>query len=349
MKTGKTLVEMANEVERRAANKVDLLENTKDIRISNDATALRVGDQIINTVTDHTHSQIGTWAEVPRKYYEKMQTQSPALLAANLNTWFTKSDSRRMVRVLDGKARAFLSDRYRRIDNDVIARMALDTLLNMNGVDEQAIASCDVTDRKLYLKVIFRHVTGEVKVGDQVESGIIITNSEIGQGGFEVAPFIHRLVCLNGMKVNDAGINKKHIGTRLQGSGIISYSDDTLKADDRALMLEMRDTINAFGNQASFDKVLEKMKAAAESSKVVNPIKAVEILTSNVGLNQFESNSVLENLIRDGDYSRWGMLNAVTKVANTHDDYDRATELETLGGKILDLPRRDWETIATAA
>jgi uncharacterized protein (TIGR00255 family) len=51
-----------------------------------------------------------------------MLQEDPELLAANVNNWFHDQPQRRMVRTLDGKARAFLSDSYRTIDNlDVAA------------------------------------------------------------------------------------------------------------------------------------------------------------------------------------------------------------------------------------
>jgi hypothetical protein len=43
------------------------------------------------------------------------------------------------------------------------------------------------------------------------------------------------------------------------------------------------------------------------------------------------------------------MLNAVTNLANDTESYDRATELEFLGGQVLDLNPSQWERIAVAA
>jgi hypothetical protein len=47
--------------------------------------------------------------------------------------------------------------------------------------------------------------------------------------------------------------------------------------------------------------------------------------------------------------SGYGLVNAVTQYAQYVEDYDRATELEALGGKLLDLPTRHWQEIAHAA
>lgn len=68
-----------------------------------------------SAVTDHAHGQIAQRLDIPAKYYNRMRSEAPALLAANVNNWFQEQPERRMIRTLDGKARAFLSDRYRRV------------------------------------------------------------------------------------------------------------------------------------------------------------------------------------------------------------------------------------------
>jgi len=40
---------------------------------------------------------------------------------------------------------------------------------------------------------------------------------------------------------------------------------------------------------------------------------------------------------------------AVTRAAQDLESYDRATELEYIGGKIIELPQTDWERLAVAA
>lgn len=353
MKTGKSLEDLLIELKRQSQAKKDIVADTRQIVMASDADCLSVGSHVFESINDTAHNQIGTYLNIPKKYYELMRSDQPELLAHNVNTWLhlESNTQKRLVRTLDGTARAFLSDRYRRIDNDVIAQMALTTLFSMPQVSGANVVSCEITPTRLYIKVVFFHIQGEVKVGDIVESGIMITNSEIGLGGFTVKPFIHRLWCKNGAVMNDAVIAKRHIGSRL-ASGVINYQDDTKKADDQALMLEMRDTIMTCGDQDSFNVYLERMRESTESEKIQKPVEAVEVLTNDFSVFTFsegEKNLILENLIRDQDYSKWGMLNAVTKVANDHPDYERATELEGYGGTILSLDRSQWSLIANAA
>ena len=53
--------------------------------------------------------------------------------------------------------------------------------------------------------------------------------------------------------------------------------------------------------------------------------------------------------MQDNDFSRWGLANAVTRTAEDSPDYDRASELEETGWKVLTLPKQDWQQIAQAA
>ena len=54
-------------------------------------------------------------------------------------------------------------------------------------------------------------------------------------------------------------------------------------------------------------------------------------------------------MIEGGDTSQYGLLNAVTAYSQDVSDYDRASELEELGGKIVDLTEAEWKPIAMAA
>ena len=63
------------------------------------------------------HQQIASRLGIPIKYYQRMQAEAPALLDENVNNLLEQTPAKRMVRVMDGNVRAFLSDLYRRLDN----------------------------------------------------------------------------------------------------------------------------------------------------------------------------------------------------------------------------------------
>ena len=194
-RNGMNLVELAQEIMRRAESKRDFVAETSDLVFENNALA--IGNAGAFPLTDHAHGQIAERVGIPKRYYDRMKAEAPALLADNVNHWFRKQPERRMVRTLDGKARAFLSDRYHRIDNEQIADAVLPVLLESGG--HGAVVSCCVTDSKLYIQALFPRLEGEVRRGDPVQGGVIVSNGEIGNGALDIRPMVYRLVCTNGL------------------------------------------------------------------------------------------------------------------------------------------------------
>ena len=41
-------------------------------------------------------------------------------------------------------------------------------------------------------------------------------------------------------------------------------------------------------------------------------------------------------------------MNAITELANDHPSYDRAVELQLMGGRVLELKPTEWRQIASA-
>lgn len=350
MKQGKSIVELATELQRRAEQSQDYIADTREMELTPEGQ-LNIGDTVHTDVNPLAHGQIAERTGIPKRYYDTMRAEQPELLARNVNTWFAEKPAQRMVRTLDGNARAFLSDRYRRVDNHQIAEAALPALLeSSSGFD---ITSSDVTDTRLYIQARLPRVEGEVRKGDPVQAGLIITNSEVGLGAIDIRPMIYRLVCTNGMvsgtTVKEGRMRKTHLGGQVLADDNIQYRAETHQAMDRALMEQIRDAIRQLSDPAQFQRLMDQMRTAAEGDAVTNPIKAVEALGKAYALPKLEQDSILESLIRDQDYTRWGVLNAVTRQANDAASYDRAVELEALGGQVLNMPRNAWETIAAAA
>lgn len=355
MKTGRTLVELAIELERQREAKKDYLLDTRSLILDyagenyqltmhNEAKRL---DTILD-VNDIAHRQIGASLGIPARYYDKMRRENPELLAYNVNDWFNKTPNVRMVRTLDGTARAFLSDRYRRIDNFEIAETVLPII---GDIPEARIESCEITDERMYIKVVNPRLTTEVTPGDVVQSGILITNSEVGMGSMAIQPLVYRLVCTNGMVINDAATRRYHIGRGNEAAEDYSlYSNDTLAADDKALMLKVRDTVKAVVDQTRFEKVVGMMRQAKEAKITTNDIpQMVELTATDYGLSKSEGSGVLDHLIREGELSLYGLANAVTRAAQDVESYDRSTAMESIGYTILGMSREKWNRLNAAS
>lgn len=355
MKHGRTLTELAIELDRQRKVKKDYLLDTRNIRMDfttdNHQITLINDEQKTSTIlglNDIAHRQIGSTLGIPAKYYDKMRTENPELLPQNVNSWFGEAPSTRMVRTLDGTARAFLSDRYRRIDNYEIAEAVLPII---SQIPEARIESCEVTDQRMYLKVVNPRLETEVSNGDVVQSGILITNSEVGLGSMAIQPLIFRLVCLNGMVVNDAATRRYHIGRGNEAAEDYTlYSDETLKADDRALMLKVQDTVKAVVDATRFEKVVQMMRDARDAKITSGDIpKMVELAASDFGLTKKEGGGILDYLIRDEELSLYGLSNAVTRAAQDAESYDRSTDMESIAYSILGMSRENWNRLNAVA
>lgn len=348
-------MEMANEIRRQSGARADYLVDTRRLEMESSGTGVVIkmlGDDGVDMiepldVKQLAHRQIGLHLKIPAGYYDRMLGGNPELLAQNVNSWFRREPEQRMLRTLDGSARAFLSNRYRRVDNFEI----LQTVLPIIGeIEDARFESCQVTDSRMYIKVVNPRLQTEVGVGDVVQAGVMISNSEVGQGAVNIQPLILRLVCMNGMVVNDAGTRRNHVGrVNTADENYLLYSDRTLSAEDHAFMLRIQDTVRAAVDEARFNQVVGLMREAAGARMNTNDIPAVVKLASkDYKLSENEENGVLNHLIEDRNFTLYGLSNAVTRHSQDVDSYDRATELESIGYDILTMDRRQWNHINNA-
>jgi hypothetical protein len=353
MKQGRTLIGLVEELERQLTTKVDMIVPTQlmhHMTGEGGDTSLLIeapdGSKRF-TATESCRRQLADRLKIPFGYFERMRSDQPELLDRNVNTWLHKEPEQRLVRTLDGRARAFLSDRYRRLDNYDLLEHVLPILRELPGA---RFESMELTDTRMYVKVVTPRVEFEIQPGDIVQAGVVISNSEIGHGSLSVQPLVYRLVCRNGLIAPDHAMRKAHVG-RLQEASteeITIFRDDTLAAEDKAFYLKVRDVVQAAVSQATFEQTAARMRSALGIKLTGDPVKAVEALATRYLLNEQERSGVLRSLITEADLSGYGLVNAITGYAQEVDSYDRATELEQLGGRLLEQSRAEWEAITMA-
>ena len=354
MKSGRTLVSLAQELQRQLQSKKDLVvpsplmhHNTGDngqteLVIEEGGATARYG------VTPLARRQLADKLKIPHAYFERMREEQPVLLDRNVNTWLQSEDERRMLRTLDGQVRAVLSDRYRRLDNYDLAESVLPILQQLPEVQFESV---ELTDTRMYLKCITSRLSYEMAPGDVVQAGVVISNSEVGQGTLSVQPLLFRLVCRNGLIAADRSLRKTHVGRTLgtEEEGIQVYQDDTLRADDQAFFLKVRDVVQAAVSEATFLQTAHKLQKTLKIPLVGDPVKTVEVLAQRYTLNDAERAGVLRVLVSGAELSGYGLVNAVTHFSQQVEDYDRATEFEALGGKLIELSAPEWKGLAEAA
>jgi hypothetical protein len=372
LKSGKTLTELAAELDAQQQRKQDFIVDTREVRVITGESGMEV---IVPSVAELRpqalfHRQLGREIGVRADLYDRLRDTHPVQFDHLVNGLLSRLPVenrgravRRMVRTYSddgnggqGIARAMLSDRYRRIDNHDLAESVLPII---GRIPDVQIPVCELTDTRMYIKVIapavsfdLNELTGQPtrpSVGDVVQAGFVVSNSEVGRGGLDIEYLLYRLVCDNGLIIGSA-FRKTHIGSRLTAEEDYTiYRDETIAADDHALMLKVGDAVRAAVDETRFQQLATQLAQTKTSRRIEQPVAAMKVLGQRVGLSEGEQKSVLTHLVEGSDLSQFGAINAVTRTAQDIESYDRSIELEQIGASVMELSPRDWERVATAA
>ena len=350
MKQGRftSLEDFASEVIRQEYNKIDIAAKADSLQLVDRNTLIHT------TATSTTsmemsklgHEQLASRLNIPKTYYDRMLVDYPELLITNANYLIPKVSEGYFVRALDGKVRAVLSPKFKPIDN----YPALEVMVGPLQAAGFELASAEITDTHMYFKVISPKLVAEVKKGDVVQAGFWFKNSEVGKSRFAGGLFFNRLVCSNGLILSkDYGFARNHSGKAIDFSEALEsyYSADTRRLDQSSYFSKMKDVITGMiCSPEGFRAAVQRFAEAANDQIVGSETKALDALALQLSLNKEEKDGVLRSLIKGGDTTRWGVANAFTDYSKSVLDYDRATDFEVMGGKIIELPTSDWQKLA---
>jgi len=367
MKTGRTLQEIAAELERQVSTRKDFIAPQSKIEAVVDDSAVKLtglngGDAL--AITPYAHGQISDYLGIPKKYYDRMTTEQPELLARNVNTWL-KADggNKRMIRTLDGRVRAFLSPKFRPLDNYDLMEAVLPTLQE-KGVQ---VMSAELTETRLYIKCILptlsdaeflealatgEHLYGQGLMKDsRLVAAMVISNSDIGAGTLRLEPSVFTTRCTNLAILLEAAMKKYHTGRAFTADESYEvFRDETRRQDDKAFWMKVRDITGAAFDSKIFTAAIASIRTSQSKHLKSEDLPAVvEAAVQQLALPERATNGILKFLAGGGDLTAWGLSSAITATANTWDDYEEATQLERAGGKVIDLGPADWKVITEAA
>ena len=357
---GITLPALAEQIKREHGEKKDFIAPTTQLRYEAKGERGSIGfamndnDWVETEPTEHCLAQICQRSGIPKPYADRMRGDNLELLAHNVNWWWQHKSEKRMLRTLvngEHRARAFVSERYRPLDNYDLAKVVLPRLAKA-GCE---VLSCQITETRLYIQAatpkmqldLNKLKTSGKKLSeiDPVQAGAVISNSEVGQGSIRVEEMLYRLGCFNGM-ITSHGTKRYHVGKGRSEFAELDqaaqyFTDATRQLDDKAFWAKVRDVVDSIFDLGRFTSLAQKFADTA-SLKLESATDAVETVTERFQLTDRESKGVLDHLIADGDSSLFGLVNAVTRTAEDVENYDRAIELERMGGAIIELPANVW-------
>lgn len=361
MKTGKTLTQLAQTLEDIRENSRDFLVPTSKLKMNNSAN-LEFENGSVHQLTPNSHSagQIAGYAGVPKSYFDRLAAENKPLLADNVNHGFQKQQEEqgrggkpetRMIRSYRDNIRAMLSSSYRRLDSYDLCREVLPLLADNN----LEVVSSEITDTRMYLKALMPSLKTEVKKGDVVQYGIVISNSDVGAGSVRVEPLIFRLVCANGL-ISNTAIRKFHVGKNMAGDDVTELlTQETLNLTDQAFWAQVKDIVSASMKHDAFDFEVNRIRAALDQPiKNFNIPDVVELAMKQVRVSgEAIKNDIVAYLANGADgagLNKWGLANGFTYAAQSDAlNYDQSIELERVGSKIIELPYNQWKRIAETA
>ena len=264
-----------------------------------------------------------------------------------------KAQIRTITKSLDGResstARAILSDVFKPIDDDIVFGTAIPVIGQFS--DKFKALGGNRTDTKSFLKIITRNPVMSVETGGETRefsAGFIMSNSEVGMGFCEFMAFFTDHFCNNGIifsKMVVADVRYAHRGARIT-TDFGQVMDDRIK---RAEIESIRSIISEAAKTAcSFDSYGE-IKTLIQSS-IEKRIEGhnYSALLEGVG-KQFQLNQQdveqIKTYFNPDDGNLFGVQAAVTRLAQESESYDRKIQLVNIGGQILSMSDRTWNSI----
>lgn len=386
-----SLGDVVKELERQAEAAVDFVADTRemewvvgekgDLRLKprNDnlrdflpANGIPLLDQALSQVA--SKAPISAWsgdekksrnAGIPIRFFRASLKQHSARTLDYLNGVMWDEGKRRLVRCLDDKVRAFLSDQYRDIPTMAVAKQALGIIKNLDG----QVMEASVTDSHIRIKIIATDIWDKIEeartsgpssewyaggLGSQealsrvgansrgplqakmeeqggsqtVWPSATILNSSTGHGGLEFRGGFLKGACYNLATVEQI-MRAVHLGSRLD-TGI--YQRDTVEAEAESIFLKLRDNLQAWFTQENFTAVCDKMRGTSEN-KIEKPSAAVRLLVESDLLSDGDLDDVLSFFIQQEAPTVHGLGQAVSRYAQDV-TADRAEDLEELAGTL---------------
>lgn len=365
-----TLGDLRDILVEQQGRKVDLIAPADKFRAADGMIIVSGSDPILTEdgvlVSDGVYRPTEVFDEgaasklgIPPGYLKRLRAERPDLYDANINGWLhggegADPDTRKfLLRMFrgdgDGVARAFLSDRFAIIDHlDVL--MAAMQGIRQAGV-EVRIKGCDLTDRRMYVKVeapevqayapeILRGYRSPFSGATGVENpmvfaGLVLSNSETGGGAMSIAPRVTFEVCSNGMTVTKDAVRAVHLGGKNE-EGVINWSQDTQAKTLALITAKTRDAVATF---LDVDYMRRMLDGLAEASQVTlrKPDEVVRSVTKRLAFSQEAQDAVFDMFIQGGQITAGGVMQAVTAAAQVVGNADEAAEMEASAVRALEF------------
>lgn len=373
--------DLAAELERQAKTKRDVVVDSRTLRAIVGEQAYQDGDEVKTrkilkmdvmfpqenheklALTPNAHRQLAQKCNIPLTYYKRMMEAGYVeLMTENVNAWIETKD-KRLIRTLDGRVRAILSDRYKIIDNYDLLFLSLKKFKEAGA----NISRIDLSDTHMYIKALNPEMSVDIaeykkstdwrqRVMDEghqwldaddprsdiLQGGIVIKNSEVGASRFSIEPYVLRLKCNNGL-IGTEKFQRTHLGSEMEIGEV--FKDRTKALADETLWAKVEDFIDAAMNPEIFQEWIINGMGPKTTETIAEPTEAIDNVVGKYKLSDNMKKNILDNFVKEQDTTQWGLLNAMTATARDLGSYDHQIELEKVAGELSEMTVTDMNKI----
>jgi hypothetical protein len=327
------LEEFRNKLGSRRANRQDIVTTKYEaVQLPKDASVgIRIEDHDDYPLTHHAHTQLASQARIPMQYYEKLTRESPRLLCENLN--LGRPYRTLLFRILDGTIVAIMSDQYRIIDNDTVFEEVYKNMAD--SYHDLDVHQCSLTDSRMY--VIFLEPTFAFSMQNyDVVPGIIIRNSETGEGAFRADMYLHIKDADVGL-IGDNQAYRTHRGKRLD-QGLLNFQED-LTEEELTLRRDM--LMGSAYDPKPFTQWIMRMRANM-SRTTKEPLETVTKLVTENWMPRY-GEPILKQFLKSEELTKWTLAIATATIAKLELP-DERFRIERIAGRIASEPLQTTQT-----
>lgn len=323
---GRSFMSVYEEVMQRADDMLsDRVVHVADLRMNNAGNLVLPGGAEYR-VNDWARKQLASMLGL--RWQKWFESASPEERAEEVNRRFSRIPGEKKIRAwrshdndTDGIARAVLESSFTPIDD---ARVFSNMGRMMKGLlDEYRFTSTQFTESTTHYSAV--HAEAFDLDGDHLHAGWHLRNSEVGASALSLDDYWLRLVCTNGLMVRvGVGGNAKRAFYRTHRA----IDDDQLAAS----------LVISVGRLPERWQTAFAWMQSAKRITVPHPDDAIAaILSDSAEVPKALVEEAQRVVLRDGDLTRFGVVQAITLVAHSHpaSDADTKFHMERLAGDYL--------------
>lgn len=269
-------------------------------------------------LTRRAQCQLLSRLNIPVQYFDRCPSKLKNIQA---NFWAQRGgyDREVMVRSVEGnRARAILSQAYTPLDDYDVIPLIADIL----GDYDLRIEQADFTEDYTHLRILFNRTRTEARAGDVIQTGVHISNSEVGLRAIHIEPLVYRLVCTNGL-VRPEGQGKtsiRHIGNAARLKDTLSNAIEDAREGTQLLVKQFKSAI---------DEEINDWEALIKSTATQHQ------------LSKAQMQNALDAWLQEEDATLYGVVNAFTRAAQREETFEERYQLERVGGALLSRVSRN--------